>query len=143
MSQRDDDGQIEYGDHIDQGTFEQILEMDEDEDERDFSKSIVFGFFEQADETFIKMDNELKDKNLKELSRLGHFLKGSSATLGMSKVQHGCEKIQHYGSHQDEAGEPSKDNDETLLKKIKDTLAKVRVDYAEAEKRLKAFYGEE
>lgn len=40
-------------------TFEQILEMDDDEDERDFSKSIVFGFFEQAEATFKKMEVEL------------------------------------------------------------------------------------
>jgi osomolarity two-component system phosphorelay intermediate protein YPD1 len=39
-------------------TFEQILEMDDDDD-RDFSKSIVFGFFEQAEQTFTKMDDAL------------------------------------------------------------------------------------
>ena len=47
------------GDSIDQATFEQILEMDDDEDERDFSKSIVYGFFEQAENTFTKMDTAL------------------------------------------------------------------------------------
>ncbi len=40
-------------------TFEQILEMDDDEDDREFSKSIVFGFFEQAEQTFKKMDEAL------------------------------------------------------------------------------------
>lgn len=40
-------------------TFEQILEMDDDEEERDFSKSIVFGFFEQAENTFKNMDASL------------------------------------------------------------------------------------
>lgn len=37
-------------------TFEQILEMDDDEEERDFSKGIVYGFFEQAETTFKKME---------------------------------------------------------------------------------------
>lgn len=37
-------------------TFEQILEMDDDEEEREFSKSIVYGFFEQAEATFKKME---------------------------------------------------------------------------------------
>lgn len=46
-------------DSIDQSTFEQILEMDDDEDEREFSKSIVYGFFEQAVATFEKMDGSL------------------------------------------------------------------------------------
>ena len=33
--------------------------MDDDEDEREFSKSIVYGFFEQAEATFAKMDDSL------------------------------------------------------------------------------------
>jgi osomolarity two-component system, phosphorelay intermediate protein YPD1 len=37
-------------------TFEQILDMDEGDDEREFSRSIVFGFLDQATETFDKMD---------------------------------------------------------------------------------------
>ena len=44
------------GDRIDAATFEQILEMDDDED-RDFSRSIVFDFFSQAESTFEKMDS--------------------------------------------------------------------------------------
>lgn len=46
-------------DTIDPSTFEQILEMDEDEDEREFSKSIVYDFFTQAEGTFKKMDTSL------------------------------------------------------------------------------------
>lgn len=33
--------------------------MDDDEEEREFSKSIVFDFFQQADSTFDKMDDYL------------------------------------------------------------------------------------
>ena len=33
--------------------------MDDDEDERDFSKGIVFGFFDQAEQTFERMDKAL------------------------------------------------------------------------------------
>jgi osomolarity two-component system, phosphorelay intermediate protein YPD1 len=49
---------LNLDDSIDVGTFEQILEMDDDE-EREFSRSIVFGFFDQAEETFEKMDDAL------------------------------------------------------------------------------------
>lgn len=49
----------EFGDNIDSTTFEQILEMDDDEDEREFSKSIVYDFFDQAKSTFTKMDSNL------------------------------------------------------------------------------------
>lgn len=50
--------EFDFGDHVDVATFEQILEMDdgEDEDSHEFSKSIVFGYFEQAKDTFNKMD---------------------------------------------------------------------------------------
>lgn len=48
-----------YQDKLDYNTFEQILEMDDDEEERDFSKGIVFGFFEQAEGTFEKMEKAL------------------------------------------------------------------------------------
>lgn len=43
---------------IDKSTFEQILEMDDDDD-RDFSKGIVYGFFDQAESTFDKMGKAL------------------------------------------------------------------------------------
>jgi len=33
--------------------------MDDDEDDRDFSKGIVYGFFEQAESTFENMDKAL------------------------------------------------------------------------------------
>jgi osomolarity two-component system phosphorelay intermediate protein YPD1 len=44
---------------VDGSTFAQILEMDDDEDGGDFSKSIVYDFFEQAEQTFEKMDKAL------------------------------------------------------------------------------------
>lgn len=61
-SSQSDKGQMtvdDLGDSIDVATFEQILEMDDDEDEHEFSKSIVFGFFDQAEQTFKDMDDAL------------------------------------------------------------------------------------
>lgn len=51
--------EFDFGDNVDVPTFEQILEMDEGEDEdgHEFSRSIVFGYFEQAETTFDKMDD--------------------------------------------------------------------------------------
>lgn len=46
-------------DSIDEATFEQILEMDDEDDDREFSKSIVYDFFTQAESTFEKMDSNL------------------------------------------------------------------------------------
>lgn len=42
-------------------TFEQILDMDDEEDDKEFSKGIVFGFLEQAEQTFDKMEASLYD----------------------------------------------------------------------------------
>ena len=77
---------------------------------------------------------------METLSSLGHFLKGSSATLGLTKVKDSCEKIQHYGAHKDDVGQPSKMADAVLLEKIKGTVATVKVEYKEAERVLKQFY---
>ncbi|MCJ1353169.1 MAG: hypothetical protein MMC33_003154 [Icmadophila ericetorum] len=139
---RSDDGAMlpDCGDSIDPATFEQILEMDDDEDEREFSKSIVYGFFEQAEATFKNMEKSLAKKDLNQLSQLGHFLKGSSATLGLTKVKDSCERIQHYGARKDESGTKDEYNDELSLSRIRETLDTVRVEYKEAEVKLKAFY---
>ncbi|CAG8958316.1 hypothetical protein HYFRA_00000672 [Hymenoscyphus fraxineus] len=141
--ERSEEGSVglpDLGDSIDAATFEQILEMDDDEDEREFSKSIVFGFFEQAEQTFTKMDDALKAKDLKQLSSLGHFLKGSSATLGLTKVKDSCEKIQHYGQKKDEAGTEDEPDEDKCLERIKDSLVQVKEEYAEVEKVLRKFY---
>jgi len=133
-------GLPDLGDSIDALTFEQILEMDDDEDDREFSRSIVFGFFEQAEQTFVKMDDALKAGDLPQLSSLGHFLKGSSATLGLTKVKDSCEKIQHYGQQKDEAGTEDEPDKKKCLSRIQETLTAVKEEYAEVEKVLKKFY---
>ncbi|KAL7930073.1 putative histidine phosphotransferase HPT1p [Trichoderma chlorosporum] len=126
------------GDGVDLPTFKQILEMDEPGD-NEFSTSIVFGFFEQAEETFESMDSALSDKDLEKLSELGHFLKGSSATLGLIKVRDGCEKIQRYGKGENLDGSPEPDTN-VCLARVKEALTAVKSDYEEVETGLKKFY---
>ncbi|MCJ1340515.1 hypothetical protein MMC09_005811 [Bachmanniomyces sp. S44760] len=143
VEERSDEGSAglpECGHEIDPATFEQILEMDDDEDEREFSRGIVYGFFEQAESTFKNMEMSLQKRDLAELSSLGHFLKGSSATLGLTKVKDSCEKIQHYGSMKDETGTIDETDEVKCLRRITETLATVKLEYAEAEKRLRRFY---
>ncbi|KDQ62234.1 hypothetical protein JAAARDRAFT_30119 [Jaapia argillacea MUCL 33604] len=124
-------------------TFQQILELDED-DEQDFSKGMAYAYFSQARQTFVEMTDAFSAKDLPKLSSLGHFLKGSSAALGVTKVQAACEKIQHYGQLRDEeTGENGIDlTAEVALAKISNLLAKVKVEYAVAERWLKNWYGE-
>lgn len=78
-----------------------------------------------------------------ELSSLGHFLKGSSATLGLVKVKDSCEKIQHLGAGQDESGTAKQPDTKISLKSIGAVLKDVKRDYAEVEVYLRRFYGEE
>ncbi|KAL8668415.1 MAG: hypothetical protein Q9168_006958 [Polycauliona sp. 1 TL-2023] len=134
-------GLPDFGDNIDPLTFEQILEMDDDEEEREFSRSIVFGFFDQAEQTFVKMDACLESKDVDQLSSLGHFLKGSSATLGLTKVKDACEKIQHFGAYKDETGTTDVLDKEVCLRRIKETMVPLKQDYAEAEVILRRYYG--
>jgi osomolarity two-component system phosphorelay intermediate protein YPD1 len=77
---------------------------------------------------------------LDELSQLGHYLKGSSATLGLNRVKDYCEKIQHLGAGKTETGEAAHWKDEVLLKKIGDILPQLKSDCADVEKRLQNFY---
>ena len=80
-------------------------------------------------------------KHLDKLSSLGHFLKGSSAALGVTKVQATCEKIQHYGKLWDD--ELSRDlTPDDAMRMIKPLLPRVRREYAHAEAWLKGWYKE-
>ncbi|KAK4685488.1 osomolarity two-component system, phosphorelay intermediate protein YPD1, partial [Tremellales sp. Uapishka_1] len=128
--------------------FSQIRDMDDDEEEdegsggeggHEFSKSIVWGFFEQADTTFEQMQEAIIAHDLPNLSSLGHFLKGSSAALGIIKVQASCEKMQHYGNMRDEETGEDLDKDEAL-NRIKGLLADCKRDYKVAEGWLKRLY---
>lgn len=81
-----------------------------------------------------------KAKDLSQLSSLGHFLKGSSATLGLTKVKDSCEKIQHFGIKKDEDGTHDIPDESACLEKIKKTLDVMKEDYRQAEKYLLKFY---
>lgn len=91
--------------------------------------------------TFINKRRSKED--LKELSQLGHFLKGSSATLGLTRVKEACERIQHYGARKDETGSVPDQDEKVSLENIKRTLADVKEDYTDVETLLRRFYGED
>jgi Hpt domain len=76
------------------------------------------------------------------LSSLGHFLKGSSAAVGLIKLKASCEKIQNYGNKLDETGNHSISEDDAL-KKIAEVLVVAKKDFRDAEIWLKRFYGED
>lgn len=70
-------------------------------------------------------------------------MKGSSATLGLTTIKDGCEKIQHFGAGKDETGTTDEPDEAVSLKNIDDTLKEVITEYAKVEKFLRRFFGEE
>ncbi|KAF7507709.1 hypothetical protein GJ744_010138 [Endocarpon pusillum] len=142
MAEENHDESLEFGDNVDMSTFEQILDMDDDEDDKEFSKGIVFGFLEQAEQTFDKMEASLASKDLQELSALGHFLKGSSATLGFVKVKDQCERIQHFGAKKDETGTGNIQDEEYCLRMISEALAEAKKTFNEVAAQMRQYYAE-
>ncbi|KAG5353204.1 hypothetical protein C0989_009385 [Termitomyces sp. Mn162] len=125
-------------DIIDMVTFNQIIELDEDET-HEFSNGMITAYFAQAEQTFKNMDIALNEEDLKKLSSLGHFLKGSSAALGLYKVQALCAKIQHNGQRRDEEKDENLTEEESLSR-IKALRLHVKEEYDIAEKWLKKWY---
>ena len=123
---------------IDLETFEQITELDED-DTHDFSRAMTWQYFSQVETTFTNMEEALSRQDANELSSLGHFLKGSSAALGVAKVQDSCERMQHYGHLRDEERGVDITKPEAL-KLIRECLTKAKKDYVEAEAWLKDWF---
>lgn len=73
-------------------------------------------------------------RSLPDLSSLGHFLKGSSAALGVARVQASCTRIQHLGTN-DARADPA-----DALAEIARVLARVKREYAAAERWLRAWF---
>jgi HPt (histidine-containing phosphotransfer) domain-containing protein len=80
-----------------------------------------------------------EEKDLKVLSDLGHFLKGSSAALGVERVQASCERIQHAGKLRDEVL-GTRLTEPQALELITELLEKVKCDYPEAREELDRFF---
>ncbi|KAJ2399158.1 Phosphorelay intermediate protein [Coemansia sp. RSA 2559] len=139
-SPTEQDDELLDNDILDLDVFNQLLSMDDANDEEyEFSQDIVFDYFEQAKTTFADMDKALSAKDLAKLSSLGHFLKGSSATIGVKKVQDSCKHIQYLGKMQGMNGEGSVSRDEAL-RLIGQELKSGKAEFKKAEEFLRFFY---
>jgi osomolarity two-component system phosphorelay intermediate protein YPD1 len=58
-------------------------------------------------------------------------------------VKDSCEKIQHFGARKTANGEHDEVDDELSLSKCKTTIEQAKVEFAEAEKKLRKFYHDE
>jgi osomolarity two-component system phosphorelay intermediate protein YPD1 len=81
------------------------------------------------------------EKDLDKLKELGHFLKGSSAALGIYRVKESCEDIQHYGALRDERAHRNL-SPADAISRIRATLISVKREYADAQRWLRAWYAD-
>lgn len=125
---------------VDMETFGQLLEMDDDE-EHSFSKSLTWDYFDQAVTTFKEMDAAVLGGDLITLSRKGHFLKGSSAALGLNRVKASCEKMQHYGNRKRANGEGALSESEAMHR-CKNLLNQLKEEQKLSKAWLERFYAE-
>lgn len=127
-------------DIINWSIFDELVLMDEDEP--GFSKSLIQTFIEQAVQTFQDIEKKLKEEpiDLNSLSQMGHYLKGSAASLGLYKIQEQCEKIQNYGLKKDFDGAL---NGREWDVAINDALVQARIEFEKARHVLSEFYREE
>ncbi|KAK9378637.1 putative multistep phosphorelay regulator 1 [Kockiozyma suomiensis] len=127
-------------DHFDLDTFSQILEMDDSEEDRDFSRGIVYGYFEQAENTLESMQTGLVEKDFESLNQLSHFLKGSAATLGLWRIRDGCEKIQNLsaGRHLHNPRDEAADN--KAFEEITSLVNETVIESGTCETLLRKFY---
>ncbi|CCD26570.1 Ypd1p NDAI_0H03970 [Naumovozyma dairenensis CBS 421] len=96
----------------------EIISMDDDDP--DFSKQLIIQYIDQAETVFNQIEEHLQStKDLTQLDSLGHFLKGSSAALGLQRIAWVCERIQNLGRKLEDNFPNQKD----LLKGLpKDTI---------------------
>lgn len=148
---------------VDWGILSEIVSMDEDDPE--FSKSLIIQFLDQAETTFEEMQGQLQGpRELKALADLGHFLKGSSSALGLQRIAWVCERIQNLGRkkentlpaqeylvYQSTLENPNQGNyydrrigdsdEENLLALIARALEQARYEFSLARAALSTYYG--
>ncbi|KWU45582.1 histidine-phosphotransfer domain, HPT domain-containing protein [Rhodotorula sp. JG-1b] len=139
--QRDEDELLgtETDEVVDMEVFNQLLEIDDDDD-REFSKSLAYDYIQQADTTIDQIKEALETRDLEVLSARGHFLKGSSAALGLRRVQHSCEALQHFGKRLDAHGEGPECDDEEALRRCRILLGRLVREQKDAKEWLENFF---
>ncbi|CAI6101008.1 unnamed protein product [Clonostachys chloroleuca] len=120
--------------------FAQILEMDEDLVEREFSSEIVLSFFEETQKILASMEEELEQANFPTLACLGEYVRGSAATLGLEKISESGRKIHCFGFRRTEDGSFHEGDDSLSLGRIRSEIAVMRHELVEARKALNGVY---
>ncbi|KAK0645796.1 signal transduction histidine kinase [Cercophora newfieldiana] len=128
----------DFGDHVDMEAFNKVLEMDDNSDDREFSRAIVQEYFDQFETTIQEIDAAFGSQNLPALAKIGHFLGNSSAVIGFTKISQICELIKMYGSKRQPDGTPAEVP--ICLSNIQTAIADIKPEYEEVKKIVLEFY---
>lgn len=80
---------------VDMTSFGPILAMDDNDPSREFSKALVWAWCDQAEAAIEEMEQYLFSGEIARLADKAHYLKGSSASLGLVQVSATCHSIYH------------------------------------------------
>ncbi|KEQ68410.1 hypothetical protein M436DRAFT_21160, partial [Aureobasidium namibiae CBS 147.97] len=78
---------------LDAKVFSNILDLDDDEDQN-FSRSLVFDFIDLAKQTLNEMDACLEQKDFVRLRDRAAYLRGPCNTLGVYRMEETCARIE-------------------------------------------------
>lgn len=76
-------------------SFGPILAMDDNDPSREFTKALVWAWCDQAELAIEEMEQYLRAGDIVRLADKAHYLKGSSASLGLVKVSYTCKALYH------------------------------------------------
>ncbi|TPX31330.1 hypothetical protein SeMB42_g07774 [Synchytrium endobioticum] len=128
-------------DILDQAQFDEFIQLDDGDPTREFTKSIITNFYEQAHQTISEMEQALSHGDHENISRLGHFLKGSSAQIGLSRLRDTCEKIQNVGRlHKEDGNGLIKASD--AIASLETLISLAKQEYLRAEVILRQTFGD-
>ncbi|OAQ63787.1 hpt domain-containing protein [Purpureocillium lilacinum] len=114
------------GDIVNINVFRQLLELDEP-GQGDFSQAIIVEYIHQADEVVASMS---------QLRLSAHFLGGSSAALGLVRVQSACDTLQQCCNTEVSNGMDG-ENVVHSLRRCSEALELLKADYVEVQVRLR------
>eukprot|EP00741_Cyanophora_paradoxa_P006276 tig00000989_g6085.t1 len=121
-------------DLLDESIFGQLEEL-QDESQPDFVEEVINLYCETSEEKLEEMDSLLKRKDLDELAKSAHSLKGSSANIGAVKVVKLCADLKTLCEAEDLAGcKQCLEDVKTQFKLVREHLKKILADSKEKKK---------
>ncbi|KAJ3120344.1 hypothetical protein HK098_004667 [Nowakowskiella sp. JEL0407] len=125
-------------DAVDPEIFGELLFLDDD---GAFARDIVKKYFKQAYDRMPSIETSFEAKDLDELYKHAHFLKGSSAMVGLRRINAIFEKIQYHTKLKDESGKKNIPESEAWIA-IESLIKQSRVEHRSAEEELTEFFNE-